>query len=603
MSSRTRTSTRKSQIRSRPVRKPPPCKQLRTPISKGAGGNVPPTPFTPSSERIDERAGAPSSGGSAARVQKHGGGFRKIVAEEEWMECFEAINQISTDLMTQAFLNAVDIDDQEENWKTLMRKSFSTKRIQFEFAELVEGRLEQIENIMQSGDVTQLQDKFPKWAITTKVAKLSAKIAELLGVRNEGGATDRTASTASSTPPSRSRAPPSLSLPTPRTPSNQKLAVVVGRRTPDTTSISTSMKRALPRRAAAVAAASAIASISSKTSAVGVQQEKVSISEVVEELIEKRAVSEEDEQEEEEEEEEEQEEEEEEEEEGDEEFRTPSGEESESLFQTQEEGSPEFGSPSSNESDEGRYQGRRDKGKAPVRHVEKPGQSSFSEISARLELIQRKRMGDKEHNDGRPEKRQRPLEGSPDLFMDEFYEEEYAEPEAESAHRHLIQEREESDEPTSPLMRSQMRNGHLLRSPSIIGRGPAAEEQPEQDGNDALSNSRPQQPQRRNKWSRDETEALVDGIKRFGYKWSDIEKFHGASGTGRLAGRGQVSLKDKARSMKETLMRQGKTGMELGIWRFASERSGARAIAPRVVEETPNQRTETGTPAIDGGED
>ncbi|KAJ3081060.1 hypothetical protein HK102_002610 [Quaeritorhiza haematococci] len=97
-------------------------------------------------------------------------------------------------------------------------------------------------------------------------------------------------------------------------------------------------------------------------------------------------------------------------------------------------------------------------------------------------------------------------------------------------------------------------------------------------------------PQKRRKWTEDEIAALEDGMRRFRMKWSDIEKYHGASGTGRLAGRNQVALKDKARSMKEALLRMGKTGKELGIWVYATEhykkrsKAGSSSVGPEKIE-------------------
>ncbi len=65
--------------------------------------------------------------------------------------------------------------------------------------------------------------------------------------------------------------------------------------------------------------------------------------------------------------------------------------------------------------------------------------------------------------------------------------------------------------------------------------------------------------------------ALEDGLRKYGLHWAKIEKEHGVHGTGRLASRNQVALKDKARSMKESLMARGLRGDSLGVWMYATE--------------------------------
>ncbi|KAJ1546479.1 hypothetical protein HK405_007065 [Cladochytrium tenue] len=72
----------------------------------------------------------------------------------------------------------------------------------------------------------------------------------------------------------------------------------------------------------------------------------------------------------------------------------------------------------------------------------------------------------------------------------------------------------------------------------------------------------------RRKWTDDEVDALEEGMAQFGRQWSRIEAAHGVLGSGRLAGRDQIALKDKARSEKQ---RRRRLGLPLGIFAVASE--------------------------------
>jgi len=55
-------------------------------------------------------------------------------------------------------------------------------------------------------------------------------------------------------------------------------------------------------------------------------------------------------------------------------------------------------------------------------------------------------------------------------------------------------------------------------------------------------------------WSQEEEEFLVRQIERYGCAWADIAKAHCGRG-GALEGRDQAKLKDKARNLKEKMIR------------------------------------------------
>ncbi|KAL1921633.1 uncharacterized protein VTP21DRAFT_10275 [Calcarisporiella thermophila] len=68
-------------------------------------------------------------------------------------------------------------------------------------------------------------------------------------------------------------------------------------------------------------------------------------------------------------------------------------------------------------------------------------------------------------------------------------------------------------------------------------------------------------------WTADEIHALEDGLDRVqGPHWVDILKIHGPNGTGRLARRTNIQLKDKARVERA---KREDLNMPLGVYRFA----------------------------------
>ncbi|KAI8829448.1 hypothetical protein BJ741DRAFT_652952 [Chytriomyces cf. hyalinus JEL632] len=65
------------------------------------------------------------------------------------------------------------------------------------------------------------------------------------------------------------------------------------------------------------------------------------------------------------------------------------------------------------------------------------------------------------------------------------------------------------------------------------------------------------------RWSVDEVAALEEGMREHGIRWTLIEQEYGLNGNQRLAGRDQVSLKDKARNEYQ---RRSREGLPLGVY-------------------------------------
>ncbi|KAJ3229745.1 hypothetical protein HDU81_005017 [Chytriomyces hyalinus] len=65
------------------------------------------------------------------------------------------------------------------------------------------------------------------------------------------------------------------------------------------------------------------------------------------------------------------------------------------------------------------------------------------------------------------------------------------------------------------------------------------------------------------RWSEDEVAALEEGMREHGIRWTLIEQEYGVNGNRRLAGRDQVSLKDKARNEYQ---RRTREGLPLGVY-------------------------------------
>ncbi|KAJ3406563.1 hypothetical protein HDU80_010964 [Chytriomyces hyalinus] len=67
----------------------------------------------------------------------------------------------------------------------------------------------------------------------------------------------------------------------------------------------------------------------------------------------------------------------------------------------------------------------------------------------------------------------------------------------------------------------------------------------------------------RMRWTDDEVAALEEGMREHGIRWTLIEQEYGLNGNRRLAGRDQVSLKDKARNEYQ---RRSREGLPLGVY-------------------------------------
>ncbi|KAJ3099782.1 hypothetical protein HDU97_002760 [Phlyctochytrium planicorne] len=90
-------------------------------------------------------------------------------------------------------------------------------------------------------------------------------------------------------------------------------------------------------------------------------------------------------------------------------------------------------------------------------------------------------------------------------------------------------------------------------------------------------------PQKRRRWDISELEALEEGMKVHGTHWAGL--LSDAAFKDRLAGRGQMQLKDKAATEKERRIKTSRriygrdpTDEELGVWRFACDRK--RVVMP-----------------------
>ncbi|KAJ3196437.1 hypothetical protein HK101_008944 [Irineochytrium annulatum] len=72
----------------------------------------------------------------------------------------------------------------------------------------------------------------------------------------------------------------------------------------------------------------------------------------------------------------------------------------------------------------------------------------------------------------------------------------------------------------------------------------------------------------RKRWTNLEVAALEEGMNRFGPDWKKIVAVYGTTGTGELAGRTNVNLKDKARNVKRDRLKQG---LDLGAFEDATD--------------------------------